>query len=234
MKAEMDNLDCGRNDDLVSFLYDELNPEERLSFSQHMQSCSGCKSGLAAFREVRTEVVSWRDATLGAVTPVLVQPAAKPREPRRSAVAALREFFNLSPVWMKGAVVFASLLFCFFAVLAASRFRSTPPPVAVNPVSSVGVSPEEVNAQVERRVKEELARRETAEKSNTIAALDDQVRPNSVRRAGRHTQIAAFAPARSSSRPLTKLERKELAADLGLIPDVDDSGLVLIGDRINQ
>lgn len=236
MKADIDTLDCGRKDDLIGFLYDELDEAERFEFVKHTQTCAECKLELSSLSDTRSEVVSWRDATLGALTPVAVQPALdRVIDRRRSALAALRGFFDLSPLWMKGAVAFTSLLFCVLAVLVVTQLRSKPEQVVMNSPNNSAVSTKEINEQVERRVKDELERREAAKKSNELTATNEQpgheVTPRVIRR---NNQVAIAPNTKKASRPLTKQERQELAADLRLLADGEDGDLLLIGDRINQ
>ncbi|MEK6279212.1 MAG: hypothetical protein AABN95_02555 [Acidobacteriota bacterium] len=241
MKAEKNTLNCGRENDLIGFLYGELDGKETLSFSRHMQDCPGCKSQLASFNDIRESVVEWRNESLGALSSVAGNPPLARIDQRRpSAFAALREFLNLSPLWMKGTVAFASVLFCLLAVLAVARFAE--PSKGTNVVrngSSNTASEQEFNAQVERRVQEELQRREAAQKEATTAAKADPSVTDFPKRIGnrngnRSNQLASAFPQRKAGRPLSKLERQELAADLRLIADAGDGELVLIGDRVNQ
>jgi hypothetical protein len=159
---------------------------------------------------------------------------AQIERPKPSALAALREFFNLSPLWLKGTVAFASLLFCLFTVLAAIRLMETTPETTVVYKTDSHAS-SELNSEVERRVKEELQRREAADKQKTMMVTTDSPAKGFVRRPlKRNHQLASGSPQRTAGRPLSKVEREELAADLRLIADDSDGELVLIGDRINQ
>jgi hypothetical protein len=237
MKAETNHLNCARANDLVGFLYGELDPLENQNFQLHMQDCAECSSQLSSFNDIRESVVSWRNEALGALTPTVAHPAvAQIERPKPSALAALREFFNLSPLWLKGTVAFASLLFCLFTVLAATRLmETTPETTAVNKTGVQAPSVQELNSEVERRVKEELQRREAANKSQTVMATADSPADDFIRRPSkRQNQLASGTPQRKAARPLSKVEREELAADLRLIVDDGDGELVLIGDRINQ
>ncbi|HYJ86583.1 MAG TPA: hypothetical protein VEW46_11035 [Pyrinomonadaceae bacterium] len=235
MKTEMNNLNCGRENDLVDFLYGELEPMAKRNFQLHMQGCTDCSSQLSSFNDIRESVVSWRNESLGALTPTVPHPAAAQIErPKPSALAALREFFNLSPLWLKGTVAFASLLFCLFSVLAAVRLmETTPETTAVNKTGGQASSVKELDSEVERRVKEELQRREAANKPQTMTA-DSPADVSVGRPLKRNKQLASGSPQRTAGRPLSKGEREELAADLRLIADDGDAELVLIGDRINQ
>src|SRR6185503_6961868 len=134
MKEKVDGPGCGRENDLIAFLYGELDSRESTAFRSHMQECHRCTAELAEFSSIRESVGVWRNEALVGVTSPSFQVASVYRSDvaKPGALSALREFFNLSPLWMKGAVVFASLLFCLFAVLAVARLRETPPPAVTN------------------------------------------------------------------------------------------------------
>ncbi|HKO97670.1 MAG TPA: zf-HC2 domain-containing protein [Pyrinomonadaceae bacterium] len=225
-------MNCGREEELVSFLYGELNSAEKAEFHRHLATCTGCKSQLMSFTDLRESVVAWRNETIGTLTPAVSPRPVVIDRPQPSAWAAIREFFNLSPLWMKGSVAFASLLFCLLAVLAVARFNQTSP---VNNVASNSdaKSSQEFDAAVERRVKEELQRREAVKEPSPIAVAENPDGQSTlpVKRNKRPLQSASAAKV---TRPLSKLERQELAADLRLTEEAGDLDLILIGDRINQ
>ena len=88
-----DDLTCGRENDLIGFLYGELTEVEAIAFQRHLQECATCNAELADFGEVRESVVAWRNESLGSVA--LAIQVTSPRERRGhtpSAMAALREF----------------------------------------------------------------------------------------------------------------------------------------------
>ena len=226
-----DELICGRENELISFLYGELNEVEATAFQRHLTACAACNTELAGFGEVRESVVAWRNESLGRVT--FTAPIETPRA-TPSAVAALREFFNLSPLWMKSAVAFAAVLFFIFAGLALARLRQPPPaPLALTPGAST-TSPTEVKALVDQRVQEELRRIRNSE-AQTAASLAASAQKTSVKRfANRNAQIALSAYSQNARRPLSKKEREQLANDLRLVSARNDGELDLLDDRINQ
>lgn len=227
---------CGREDALIAFLYGELNEDESQIFRRHLQACDACSDELAHFQDVRESVVAWRNESIGALSP---SPAAaalpEPTVEKRSAVSALRQFFNLSPLWMKGAVACASILFCLFAALAIARLRETPPQVIV--VGHTAATADQLNAQVQsevdRRVKEEIERRKAAEPRPGPTIVSDKGAPNSSPRTPNHANLAS-SPNQKARRPLSKTEREQLAADLRLITAVNEAELDLLDDGINQ
>jgi anti-sigma factor RsiW len=238
MKEEVHAPGCERENDLIAFLYGELDPGERTAFRGHLQDCRSCSLEFAEFTNIRESVVAWRNEALVGVTSPAIQASPILRTGRSgpTALTALREFFNLSPLWMKGAVVFVSLLFCLFAVLAAARLRKTPPaPVATNPTVK-GWSEQEFNAVVAQRVQDELQR---IKKSSELAirpptnAKGVPVRASANTTSNRGNEVANI-PQLKARRPLSKVERQQLAADLRLIAGPTEGDLDLLDDRINQ
>lgn len=231
---------CKQANELIAFLYGELSDVESRAFQHHMHGCSSCSEELAAFSNIRSSVVHWRDESLGKIAAPATVPYAAVRDASRerpSALVALREFFNLSPIWLKGAVAFATLLFCLFAGLAVVRLRNNPiAPVAENAPNSDGnaYSEQQLNALVERRVQDELQRiRNSTDQLPPQHAVADHSSNSAViqRPSNRRGEVAMNSPAR---RPLSKIEREQLAADLRLVAANNDSELDLLDDRINQ
>ncbi len=237
MKEEVYAPDCGRENDLIAFLYGELDPGENSMFRSHMLECQSCAAELREFTNVRESVVAWRDeALVGIGSPVVQAPAVlRSGAPGPNAWNALREFFNLSPLWMKSAVVFASVLFCLFAVLAAARLRETPQPPIANNGNTKSYSEQELHAVVAQRVQDELkliknSTRSTAAADAIAERPSDRISPKKAA----IPPIAANGPKQQARRPLSRVERQELAADLRLIDNPTEGELDLLDDRINQ
>lgn len=120
---------CDRAEELVTYLYGESTPQEAKVFRQHLTGCAACHEELAAFGSVREAVGEWREQALGALPSLgidesfagdslaFVAPTRK-----RSAVAALREFFSLSPMWLQAGAF--ALMFVFFALAALTLVRA--------------------------------------------------------------------------------------------------------------
>ena len=225
-----DALICGRENDLIGFLYGELNEVEAIAFQRHLEECAACNAELADLGEVRESVVAWRNESLGSVAfPAQVTTAPETPRATPSAVAALREFFNLSPLWMRGALAVAAVLFCVFAGLAVARLRQAPPPAVAVAPAAPAQSQQELKVLVEHRVQEELKRLKNSEApAPSPLTANDSSPGNSVKRnANRNTQMAL-------RRPLSKTEREQLASDLRLVSAKNEGDLDLLDDRINQ
>lgn len=234
---EVDAPNCGRESELVAFLYGELSDVEKKSFESHMRTCHLCQAQTSEFRSIRESVAAWRDESLGCAQ--TISPAAQGlrNQPRISAIAAVRAFLDLSPLWMKGAVGFAAILFCIFTALAVARLRPTPIAVATANANNQGYSQQEMNAMVERRVQEELARHKSTEEPSLVSP-SSTVKQRMVRTPSRalSRQNDGFASAQNGKarRPLTKAEREQLAADLRLVSSSNERGVDLVEDQINQ
>ncbi|HEX3281804.1 MAG TPA: hypothetical protein VHR36_11295 [Pyrinomonadaceae bacterium] len=235
MMQEVDAPNCGRENDLVAFLYGELNDVEKESFESHMHTCDLCQLQTSEFSSIRQSVAAWRDESLGHIQVASPVNAGLTIERKTSALAALRAFFDLSPLWMKGAVSFAAILFCILTVLAAARLLPTSAPVATKNGSNQGYSQQEVNALVEKRVQEELHTRKSPEEpapiSPALALNQKTVRPGSRALSSRSYSLASDARNVKARRPLSKAEREQLAADLRLVSSSNERSVDLVDEE---
>lgn len=209
---------CERASDLIAFLYDEANDSEKRDFELHLKECAGCREEVASFGLVRESITAWRDEALsGFVSTPLATTATK-----KSALAALRQFFDLSPLWLKGASAVAVLAFCVLGALAIINRTGGDNP------ASIAKNPNAIYTQqdVDRLVKEAVAHHESSTQSQPAKEQVTIVQSPKPKR--EQNQFA------KSRRPLTRAEREQLAADLRLLSTDDEASLNLIGDRINQ
>lgn len=209
MNTQLNSPECERSSDLMAFLYNEMEERETRAFERHLHTCSNCREQLASFGAVRESIGAYRDEALRGFVPSTATP------PRRSAVAALRQFFDLSPLWLKGAAAFAVLTFCVLVALLFINFKKEP---------SVALNSDKVYSQqdVDRMIDEALAQQPVKRTPHVVVAVD----PPKQQQKPQPRQI------RTNRRPLSRAEREQLAADLRLV--ANDDGLTLLGDRINQ
>jgi hypothetical protein len=222
---------CERADDLISFLYGELDEREARSFEQHRRVCRRCESELAAFGQVRQSVRNWRDESLTLTIPVSPLEASRPAS-NRSAWAAIRSFFEISPLWMKGATAFAAVLFCVLAVLAVVRLFEEPQLVQI---STPSYTDEDFRIAVASQANI-LAQTKTAQESQLTTTNKQRSESRSTVNNNEGTPATVATVPRKASKPLSRSERNQLAADLRLISAEMDDGdsLDLLGDRINR
>jgi anti-sigma factor RsiW len=147
---------CARAEDLVAYLYNEATPAQARDFKNHMQHCASCSAEVAEFGDVRETIGEWRQQALGSLSSTAVEfnastslaSASETYGQRRSALSALREFFTLSPVWMRAATAAVALVFCALAIIALAHFAEQPQVIVVQRPSKTDSAPEESNTTV--------------------------------------------------------------------------------------
>jgi len=213
---------CNRQDELISVLYGEVSAEDRRQFQSHLRQCASCNEQLEAFSGVRTSVRDLRDQAL-----VGFQSASISRKVEgKSARAALKAFFELSPAWMKLGTAFATAVLC---VLGFIVFRRMERPVASPPVIEA-----RTKVYSEAELKDAVAKAVT---EATIAAKQAGIERSSTPTQESPGQMSVNrnpSPSPKNRRPLSRDERQQLASDLRLVTRPDDDGLQLLSDRINQ
>lgn len=215
MDDNTNSLGCERALDLMAFLYREMDATETREFDAHLQTCGICREEAASFGLVRESIVAWRDEVLMGFVPSTTRL-------RRSALAAFRQFFDLSPLWLKGAAAFAVLTFCVLAGLLFVNFRKEATTDVVY-----------TQQDVDRLVREALAKQQApVEKPPLENAPVNNVPESIVAVNPRPQRRSVKKQTPQNRRPLSRAEREQLAADLRLLSTDDD--LDLLGDRINE
>ena len=213
------SLSCERAEELVSLLYGEASERETRDFELHLKQCAGCRAEFSAFAQVRESIGEWRDEAL---TGFVSSPAAMPVLPvKKSALAALGQFFDLSPLWLKGAVGFAAVVFCVLAALTVFRPSSEVPQAATVDRNAVYTQ-----ADMDRAVQQALAKQEEQRIIPPQPAVLESASPNK-------STMAKRGRRPEPQRPFSRAEREQLAADLRLISSDDDVDLELPGDQNN-
>ena len=224
---------CHRAEDLVTYLYGEAGEADALDFREHLRHCDSCRSEFALFNQVHESILVWRNEALpssvispASLTESSIHTAQFVRhEKKLSALAALREFFSVSPLWLRGATAFAGLLLCVLVVLTVARSWERPVPVATGSGEPRKFTQAELDKAVAEARTQGAQARESAPK--TRANVAEAAAPKKV----------VTTPARTSKpriKGLTQEERQQLAADLRLIPASDDEELpFVIPDQTN-
>lgn len=227
MKEKPISPTCDCTDELVSVLYGEASEREARDFQLHLKDCDSCRAEFAAFAQVRESIGEWRDEALTGfvasqdVASPAVAPHAMPVQPvRKSAIGALRQFFDLSPLWLKGTVGFAAVVFC--ALVALAVFRPSPQTPQVATVDRDAVY---TQADVDRAVQQALAKQD---EQRLVAP-----KPMVVESAATDKSNVVKRERRPEARPFSRAEREQLAADLRLLSSDDDLDLELPGDKNN-
>jgi len=179
---------------------------------------------------VHESIETWRNEALGASfkgaaipATVALEPAPAIRPERRlSALAALREFFTVSPLWLRGATTVAALLLCVLGIMMVARLSRRPAEIATAGNHEEMYTRQQLDEAVNNaRKAAELSRQ--PDTSTPIVAT--KVKPKS------ETNRVQFVASQQSKnlRPqrLSRQEREQLAADLRLTPSVDEEEMLL-------
>ena len=160
---------CHERQRLISYIYDECDPQDRLQIDQHLTGCSICQEELAGLRQVRQDLLAWDVPEHGSVW----RPFAPPR-PRLS--------WRDVPAWAMAAA--ASLLFLAGAAggVATRAWLPASPaaPVVVatsTPVPTVALTPAQlaaIEARVAQRIRAELGSRPTPISATSMSTEDTQ------------------------------------------------------------
>jgi hypothetical protein len=101
---------CDHAEQIVSFLYNEINEAEKKNFESHLVNCSSCADELAGFSIVRSSIHEWRSEEFAnLLTPSFEIPAvAKVQSGSASWLESIRAFLSFPLTW--GAVALPLIL----------------------------------------------------------------------------------------------------------------------------
>lgn len=230
---------CHRSEDLVTYLYNEASAAEAQDFASHIETCEACRAEFAVFSQVHESIVLWRNEALGSAFSPAPQAAPVPAEatdsrqfvrPERKlpALAALREFFSVSPLWLRGATAFAALLLCLLAVLAVSSSWRKPVPVANNSVDQKMYTETQLKNEVAKQVDKQVSDFKRSQTLLPVKVATNNGEKASTGQTSSQRELASFHVKPRSQRGLTRAEREQLLADLRLTPGRDEEELPFV------
>jgi anti-sigma factor RsiW len=233
---------CERDEELVAYLYGETTKEEAGLFRKHLEACAVCREELAGFGGVREGLGAWRAEALGSVPAMNIAEAFAPAggvrpavSRQRSARAALREFFSLSPLWLRAGAFAATLAVCALFALTLARaevrwgadglaFRAGVTEKVIREQApapaQVGYTDEQVNAIVARRVAEATAQSATEAQEEAGKQQPEKV-INAAEVNGKGSQTYA-APQRRKRAPRANTRRDETLLAEDDLPRLSD------------
>jgi hypothetical protein len=231
---------CSRSKDLVAYLYKEASEIETKSFEKHLAECTHCYEELEAFTNIRGSIALWHEEAVEAFEPTALIFDSKIKElkikemekrPKRSALLAISEFFNLSPWWLRAGTALATPVICLLATLALfnaeisfnnggfafsagrERVRIIEQEVPVEKIVKVELSKEEIDNLVKQRVEEEIA---TINAQKREVSAVEQAKFNSPK-AGKR---------KATTKPLLNIEEQQDPMEMDQTPRLYD----LIGE----
>lgn len=165
---------CGDHGALVSYLYDECEPNERRLISAHVAVCSGCAEELTSLSATREQLAMWSppDAQLGFRVVSDAPPSNVLRPPRW--------WRQPMPAWAQAAA--AALIFATGVTLGALRGATAPAasataqPGTLAPaaVTTAGVTQGDL-AALERRLRGEMSQLRLARGPAITGSGDAQI-----------------------------------------------------------
>lgn len=221
----------------MTYLYNEASAADAQDFAAHLETCAACRAEFAVFSQVHESILLWRNEGLGVgfipaaqAAPVLAEALTDSNqfvrhERKLPALAALREFFSVSPLWLRGATAFAALLLCVLAVVTISRLSQRQPHLAGNETEP-RYSKQDVEQARQEGLDEGMARANSengSRKGATTATVKSKESENRV-----PLTANQWRPRTSRPRGLSRAERVQLAADLRLTPAMDDEELPFV------
>lgn len=220
---------CHRAEDLVTYLYGEATQAEARDFSGHLEQCESCKAEFALFRQVHDSILEWRSEALGAASrPIAHREIVSTAVPvhgstRLSAVAALRQFFTVSPLWLRGAAGLALVLLFMLLGLSAARLFQKPREQTRNVYTQ-----EQIQADIAKEVERQMGdwNRKNGSDKSIAQASRPKANQDERRVVTPRTQTASIRQRRG--RPLSRSEREQLEASLRLIPRRDEDELPFV------
>jgi len=223
---------CHRADDMIGFLYGEGTKADAADFNDHMVDCASCQAEFALLTSARQAMSQWRSEVLSSAW--VTSPAAASYQTqttnvaaskRVSALTAIREFFTISPLWLRGAMAVAVVLFCLIAGLFAARMLGAPEQMYTQ---------DEVNARVQRQLDDLKKQSEQAVvKPETVGTREtgENATPPIVPMFLPKSSVVKTATKKTSRPSLSREERQQLAADLRLeTTATDDDALSFLLD----
>ena len=226
------DAECARSADLVTYLYGEATEEEARRFGQHLSACVTCREEAAAFRTVRSALGEWRSEALSdapslAASPLFQSAATvEPGTPeavqashalnavsipgKRSALVALRQFFALSPLWLRAGAVAATLVVCALSALVFARteVRREASGLSVHFGVTERVVRETVPVPAETRISQARVQELLAERDRQLETMRAQLQQQQQATAQSSYVMNASAPSSNRKEPRATLNEK--------------------------
>ncbi|HEX8175414.1 MAG TPA: zf-HC2 domain-containing protein [Pyrinomonadaceae bacterium] len=234
---------CAHAEELVTYLYGELSEHEAAQFRRHMEQCGSCKQELTAFGRVREDVIEWRNQSLPSFdfqqAPLYSNAVAAPQ--KRSALAALRQFFTLAPMWMRAATAAAALVICALLVFTAIHFSERPEavvevtpkaPAQAQPAETTGPRTGEINQSEPQDAREKQASVVDKRSAEIVKDNNGATRRKSRGQAGTPVVVAQQRKAAPYKVRASQEARQQLAELVQT--SVDDDDLPRLSDLIDD
>jgi hypothetical protein len=152
-------------------------------------------------------------------------------ERKLTALAALREFFSVSPLWLRAATAFTVLLLCVLGALALSRVWNKPVQLAKE-ATEPKYNQQDFDRAVQKRV-DEISKSNNQGPSSKSTTASTTSKPTT---SEKRIQLAVnrVPPRIQRAKGLSRQEREQLASDLRLVPRDDEELPLGLSDEPEQ
>lgn len=249
MKLENNqNISCQFAEDLISYLYNEIGDSDKLYFEKHLAQCADCAEELSNFGALRSSIIEWRNEEFQPLTTPVI--AAIPERkvydlsPAPSAsplFARFRDFFTLSPSWMRASAAFAVLaIFVGLLFVTVNSFRAPEivrmaEDTALKPVSlpvndSVNQTANELVADNEKTFAPESPKPILTEttKNKPLKVRETTVSKPEAKQSGAKINTAKAAhETKNTAKPLMRENEQNLPSPTLMAEDEEDDSLRL-------
>jgi len=165
-----------------------------------LQQCDACRGEFGVFRQVHDSILLWRNEALGSAfspTAVSIESTVDSKqfvqhERKLTALAALREFFSVSPLGYAPPQVFAALLLCVLGALTISRSWNKPPQLA-NKETEPKYSQQDFDQAVQKRVDQKIAEIRLQPAALNVSDNAPGIATPTETRSGRHSRLIGFS-----------------------------------------
>ena len=141
---------CGRSDDIVGYIYNEIPSDDRISFENHLAGCTSCTDEFAAISDARFSLFEWHKEEFAHLpTPEFSIPYEVKSISAPGFVAAIEAFIR-NAGWAATStaaiLLLAGIGFMMFTFLGPkeadiARIELADPPIAVNSADDYNVNP---------------------------------------------------------------------------------------------
>lgn len=133
------NSDRDHGVELVSYIYNEMDPTARGAFESHLASCGDCAEELASFADARLGIVEWKRTDFeNLATPAIEIPYRRPSSaPVATGIGfrSLLESIFASPVFARAGIGLAAAALLVGVIYFAGLFQMENPDVAEVPAT---------------------------------------------------------------------------------------------------
>ncbi|MFN2501339.1 MAG: anti-sigma factor [Pyrinomonadaceae bacterium] len=105
------NTNCNLQDELISYIYGEIEAANRAAVESHLVDCASCTDEFTALSSARHSVFEWQRETFANLpTPKIVVPLKnRPVETPSGILSGIKEWFSM-PSWLVPAAVLLAII----------------------------------------------------------------------------------------------------------------------------